>query len=912
MAIRKHPFFGIGLAACSLLTALTPPVLALELVLQDTWCSDLNAPTRIACDSSTHLIYVTCPRSGEIVVFDSLGTIQDVIESVNYPTAIAADGQGHLIVADRQAVREIATDGTPVLTVGGSETYFLRPHDVAVGQDGRIYVSDVNDTIKIFDAGGGLVGAFGGYGWFSGLLDDPVAMAVRGHAGELYVADQNNGRIQVYDTDGVFRRTWGALGNGDYAPGEFLRLWGIDLDEQEHVWAFDDVLNAIQVFDTSGEFLAMFELDEPQLRTGLDIAIDGDKLFLTSQSLHCILVYWISQSDGGNGSEIFDLTICRASEGIQLRWSPVAGAVGYDVFRSSDPAFPEDSVEYLGEVSDTSLLDSEVLSLWDKGFYEVAAVLGYAGCDNAPPPPSAGLNLAGWTDEDRRTFSHDRPHTVTYGVRCTSCHFSHFNYPDPLPEWWFGDHLCKSCHVETGKARPAQNHFSAADTMYCDACHDPHRHQDQFERYYIRSAITTPNSGDWAVAFNHATDFIHGEPSYDGICEACHTLTNHHRNNSSGGHGHHQDHDCTACHGHIPGSSPEGGSCSACHESPPPTGAHLVHVGMPEADVAYGDLRQTSDYADSAAVYMFGCGNCHPANNSYHQNGTLDIELFDSTLPPHVLKALNPPTASYTPGSEPFTDDRGFTYTLGTCSDIYCHSSGQVAEFQTYSDAYWGRAEPYGCGDCHGEPPTYESQGAGEDGANTHYQFGVLWGSDEGHILGIHWFHDSTTVADSLGTVLNCNVCHHATTTSDRNVGFGEGDGNCGNCHDVTTDPPFGNRGTITNAAWHVSGTPEVEFTPVPFRSAAQMSSPPPGWTRHGYPNGYDETNIVDLSTYEVETKTCYDVPCHLNQTSVQWGLEWDCNACHQYLASKGSHAGRLDGGAECTDCHPGTIHTRW
>ena len=54
------------------------------------------------------------------------------------------------------------------------------------------------------------VAAWGGKGDAPGRFRDPTGIAVAG--GEVFVADARNGRIQVFDTDGVFRRAFGKLG----------------------------------------------------------------------------------------------------------------------------------------------------------------------------------------------------------------------------------------------------------------------------------------------------------------------------------------------------------------------------------------------------------------------------------------------------------------------------------------------------------------------------------------------------------------------------------------------------------------------------------------------------------------------------------------------------------------------------
>jgi predicted CxxxxCH...CXXCH cytochrome family protein len=107
--------------------------------------------------------------------------------------------------------------------------------------------------------------------------------------------------------------------------------------------------------------------------------------------------------------------------------------------------------------------------------------------------------------------------------------------------------------------------------------------------------------------------------------------------------------------------------------------------------------------------------------------------------------------------------------------------------------------------------------------------------------------------------------------------------------------------------AKHVSGESDIEFSPLPYRSAAQAGPVPTGWTRY---SNYDETVIADYADYVPATKTCTNVPCHLLETEVQWGEGYSCNRCHQYIAGREhGDAGRLDANAKCTDCHSENIH---
>lgn len=902
-------------ALLTTLMALNSTSSAVELLLESAWSTILEYPTRIDVDPSTHLVYVTSPRTGTIAVISPDGQIESEITTIEYPTAIATDGMGHLFVADQHAVRRLAADGTIEMTIGGNESFFVAPHDVAVSPEGFIFVAD-NDSIKIFSPNGEYVSGFGGYGHITGKLNIPVALTFSSETGELIVADQNNSRLCLFTENGGFIRAWGSRGNGNYAPGTFLREWGIDRDLFDRTWAFDPILNSVQVFNDMGDCLFQCRLTDIPLRSGTDIAIDEDRLFVVSQSQHSIWVYRFS------GDVVPDINITlvlqQIPEGLALHWSSISDSAQYRVYSSWAPDFLQTSTTLLATTSDTFYVDSIGPQYDYQRYYRVTNYFDGLTC-NVGLYSGDGEPLD--TTGERRT--HDQPHTETFDVTCTSCHFSNFAYPRPMPEWWYGEQLCKSCHVETGMAQAVQNHFSAADTMYCNRCHSPHYQPAQYEHYYIREVIMTPNSGYRVVSMNDANDYVHGDPNYDGICEVCHTQTAHHRNSAAGDHSHFAGTSCTGCHKHLDGFLPSGGagSCNACHEAVPSTGAHRVHHAD-TASASYGDLRITADFADPATEYNFGCGNCHPTDGSHHMNGNVDIEFYNAAVAPSSLKAKNPATASYTPGPQTFTDDRGYQYTLGTCSDIYCHSSGQPASLRTYTDASWGQTGPYSCSTCHGEPPTYPSQSIGGDGANSHYQFQIVGEYDGGHVLGIHWGHDSVTVASNSATVINCNICHYATTTSDQNTGFDQGDGSCADCHDANTLPPMYNRGTISNTARHVSGVADIAFSPLPFRSrftrAHEASTH--GWTV--YPGQYAECSLQN-SLYDPQTKTCSSIPCHLVQEEnvpLQWGYnedgQWGCQ-CHSYWwhgAALDEHAGTdraKNQDTACRDCHAAaSIHS--
>ena len=81
------------------------------------------------------------------------------------------------------------------------------PTDIAWDADDNIYVSDgyVDSRIAKLNKNGEWIKTWGSYGNQNGQFRNPHNMQID-RQGNIYVADRGNGRIQVFDTDGNFKR----------------------------------------------------------------------------------------------------------------------------------------------------------------------------------------------------------------------------------------------------------------------------------------------------------------------------------------------------------------------------------------------------------------------------------------------------------------------------------------------------------------------------------------------------------------------------------------------------------------------------------------------------------------------------------------------------------------------------------
>ena len=381
--------------------------------------------------------------------------------------------------------------------------------------------------------------------------------------------------------------------------------------------------------------------------------------------------------------------------------------------------------------------------------------------------------------------------------------------------------------------------------------------------------------------------------------------------------------DCNMCHTAAHGPGWQG--CSTCHDSPPQTGTHLIHYGSsPVTSMVYGDTTIES----TADAYKFGCGNCHPLSNVYHQNGTVDVELYNAASPAGSLKAKNPSTASYTPGTNVSTYPNKlagdphpiFSYTDGTCSNVYCHSGYVVSSSGPVGNPLTTADDPALF------PPGYKlNKGFIMDETCSSVQYAP-------YTVNSGREYKTTPPWGTTGTFSLCTECHQfPLTTWGPVVQAGVGDSHqwyndsepwpyghannmdyfpgipCATCHYTTVNhlpgsvdyPP-----TASTTYWTtVNGASIHAYYPVTIRSRATHVNGRPDVSfdttngyRYYYPGSVDIPADLSAATYDPATKTCSNVACHYGspfgnyQQKVKWGSPYrgwntpwqECDQCHR------------------------------
>ncbi len=287
------------------------------------------APGRIfVSDGLTRALLLFDPRYKEARLVGL-----DVPGGLLKPMGVGAGGHGRVLLADQLARRIVVLDslGRYERTFGDTLT-LLNPVDVAVDTTaGRYYVVDsYQHQVVVFDAQGRLLERLGrsaggvrqgaspslgpdlsvpvhrteggeerprthdvveNRGESPGEFKYPWAVTV-GADGSVYVSDQMNFRVQMFDRSGTLVRVIGGIGTG---PGHFARPKGVAVDSEGHLYVVDAAFGNVQVFNPEGALLLPFgsggDAAGHQILP-LGVATDGrDRIYLVDRFNNRIQIY---------------------------------------------------------------------------------------------------------------------------------------------------------------------------------------------------------------------------------------------------------------------------------------------------------------------------------------------------------------------------------------------------------------------------------------------------------------------------------------------------------------------------------------------------------------------------------------------------------------------------------------------
>ena len=129
---------------------------------------------------------------------------------------------------------------------------FLWPGALVTDSNENLYLTDQADNkIVVFDKDGGSVAKWGETGSGQGQLLGPSGLAFDSNE-NLFVSDTRNHRVQVFTKDGQFLSSFGSKGSGD---GQFNMPWGIAIDSKDDVYVADWGNSRVQKLSAHGTLL---------------------------------------------------------------------------------------------------------------------------------------------------------------------------------------------------------------------------------------------------------------------------------------------------------------------------------------------------------------------------------------------------------------------------------------------------------------------------------------------------------------------------------------------------------------------------------------------------------------------------------------------------------------------------------
>ena len=138
---------------------------------------------------------------------------------------------------------------------GSGNGEFNNPIGVATDAAGNVYVAELaNQRVQKFTGTGAYITQWGSFGSGNGQFFSPDGVATDA-AGNVYVVDRGNDRIQKFTATGDYLTQWGSNGSGD---GQFDGPLRVATDASGDVYVVDLRNNRIQEFTDTGVYLTQW------------------------------------------------------------------------------------------------------------------------------------------------------------------------------------------------------------------------------------------------------------------------------------------------------------------------------------------------------------------------------------------------------------------------------------------------------------------------------------------------------------------------------------------------------------------------------------------------------------------------------------------------------------------------------
>lgn len=234
-------------------------------------------------------VYILTRFDSQVLVFESDGRFvrsfaQGVFTPRTHGLTLGPDGSLFCVDDGDHTVRKFNAAGEMVMMIGtpgvasdsgytGSMASitrgagpFNRCTNLAIAPSGDLYVSDGygNARVHRFSAAGKLIQSWGEPGTGPGQFNLPHGVAIES-TGEVWVADRENDRIQIFTADGKYLREWTQVQRPTQVRIQAGRVyvaelwWRVGQQSMRHGPITTDHFGRISVFDMAGNLLGRIE-----------------------------------------------------------------------------------------------------------------------------------------------------------------------------------------------------------------------------------------------------------------------------------------------------------------------------------------------------------------------------------------------------------------------------------------------------------------------------------------------------------------------------------------------------------------------------------------------------------------------------------------------------------------------------
>jgi len=217
-------------------------------------------------------------------------------------------------------------------TIGDGHTVFNSPESIEVDMAGNIYIAErSNHRVQIFDSNQNFIATIGTAGQTqtdNTGFNFPNGVAVDAN-GNIYVSDQGNHRVQVFDANRNYVATLGTSGQSQTDNSGLSEPAEVEVDASGNIYVVDEANHRIQVFDSNRNYLTTMGTSgmASQSNSGFsfpeDVKIDQNgNIYVAERQNHRVQIFDSNRTYlatiGITGSQRADNTGLSNPEGVAI------------------------------------------------------------------------------------------------------------------------------------------------------------------------------------------------------------------------------------------------------------------------------------------------------------------------------------------------------------------------------------------------------------------------------------------------------------------------------------------------------------------------------------------------------------------------------------------------------------------